>query len=89
MSDPTRILIVEDSSTDADLASREIRKALTACVFEYVETREAFLTALETFRPDLVVSDYNMPHFDGDGGVETDISAHATDASDHLDGFAK
>ena len=65
MSDPTRILIVEDSSTDADFATREIRKALTACVFEYVETREAFLTALETFRPDLVVSDYTMPHFDG------------------------
>ena len=65
MSEPIRILIVEDSSTDADLASREIRRALGDCVFEYVETREAFLTALDTFRPDLVVSDYTMPHFDG------------------------
>jgi DNA-binding NtrC family response regulator len=65
MSDPIRILIVEDSSTDANLASREIRRALGDCVFEYVETREAFLTALATFRPDLVVSDYTLPHFDG------------------------
>ena len=65
MSEPIRILIVEDSSTDADLASREIRRALGDCVFEYVETREAFLTALTTFRPDLVVSDYTLPHFDG------------------------
>ena len=65
MSEPIRILIVEDSSTDADLASREIRRALGDCVFEYVETREAFLAALATFRPDLVVSDYTLPHFDG------------------------
>lgn len=65
MSEQPRILIVEDSATDADLASREIRKGLGACVFEVVETREAFLAALDIFRPDLVVSDYTLPRFDG------------------------
>lgn len=65
MNDPTRILIVEDSSTDAELASHEIRKAVTACVFQFVDTRDKFLAALESFRPDLIVSDFSMPHFDG------------------------
>lgn len=65
MTDPIRILLVEDLPTDAELAQRAIRKALGACVFECVETRPAFLAALETFQPDLIVSDYTMPRFDG------------------------
>ena len=30
-----------------------------------VDTKEAFLKALEEFRPDLIISDYAMPEFDG------------------------
>jgi PAS domain S-box-containing protein len=30
-----------------------------------VETREAFLQALKEFQPDLIISDYSMPEFDG------------------------
>ena len=30
-----------------------------------VETQEDYLAAIERFQPDLIVSDYKMPHFDG------------------------
>ena len=47
MNEPIRILIVEDLPTDAELAEREIRQALGACVFRRVETRPDYLAALE------------------------------------------
>ena len=65
MNKPIRILLVEDLPTDAELAQREINQVLTKCEFRRVETREDYLAALETFQPDLIVSDYNMPHFGG------------------------
>jgi len=65
MPESIRILMAEDLPTDAELAEREIRQVLKVCVFQRVETREAYLDALETFQPDLIVSDYRMPRFDG------------------------
>jgi PAS domain S-box-containing protein len=65
MSEPIRILIVEDLAADADLAQREIRKVVKDCEFQCVETRKDYLEALETFQPDLILSDYHLPHLDG------------------------
>jgi two-component system, cell cycle sensor histidine kinase and response regulator CckA len=60
-----RILHVEDVPADAELAERELRRA--DFVFETlrVETRKTFLAALADFRPDLILSDYRLPGFDG------------------------
>ncbi len=65
MSEPVRILIVEDVPTDFELAQREIRKVVKECAFQQVETHAGFLGALEIFQPDLILSDYHMPAFDG------------------------
>ncbi|HEX9839974.1 MAG TPA: PAS domain S-box protein [Anaerolineales bacterium] len=65
MSESIRILIVEDLAADAELAKREIRKVVKDCEFQCVETREGYLVAIETFQPDLILSDYHLPHFDG------------------------
>jgi PAS domain S-box-containing protein len=63
--DVTRILMAEDQVNDAQLAEREIRKTLPFCVFLRVETRENYLRAIHEFQPDLIISDYHMPTFDG------------------------
>ncbi len=60
-----RILIVEDLPTDAKLAEREINKEIKSCEFHVVDTREGYLAALDTFHPDIIISDYRLPHFDG------------------------
>jgi PAS domain S-box-containing protein len=65
VSETIRVLIVEDLPTDAELTEREVRKALVSCEFRRVETREAYLAALDEFRPALIVSDYRLPFFDG------------------------
>ncbi|MEW5984648.1 MAG: PAS domain S-box protein [Acidobacteriota bacterium] len=65
MADATRVLIVEDLQTDAELAEREVRAVLAGATFLRVETEEAFLAALESFRPDVVLSDFKLPNFDG------------------------
>ncbi|MCX6134926.1 MAG: PAS domain S-box protein [Ignavibacteriales bacterium] len=62
---PLRILFVEDLPTDAILAEREIRKSGLEFSSQRVDTKDAFLKALEEFRPDVIVSDYSMPEFDG------------------------
>lgn len=60
-----RILLVEDELYDAELNIREIKRALPASVFERVDNRNDYLISLEAFSPDIIISDYNLPTFDG------------------------
>jgi len=60
-----RILILEDSPADAELEEHELRKAGLVFTSKIVDTKEAFLKALKEFLPDLILSDYDLPSFDG------------------------
>ncbi len=60
-----RVLIVEDLPSDAELNEREVRRVCADCTFLRVDSREAYLDALESFKPELILSDYMMPRFDG------------------------
>ena len=63
--DVVNILLVEDRPEEAEFNKREALKVLPSCEFRVVETREDFLYELEAFQPDLILSDYSMPQFDG------------------------
>jgi len=62
---PLRILIVEDVPRDADMETRELRRAGIACEVRVADSQEAMLTALAEFAPDFILSDYTMPGFSG------------------------
>jgi len=65
-----RILINEDTPADADLLEYAIRKAGIDFVSTRVETRAAFLGALQESTPDVIISDYSLPTFDGMQALE-------------------
>ncbi|MFC1826228.1 PAS domain S-box protein, partial [Thermodesulfobacteriota bacterium] len=69
-SDVFRVLILEDVPTDAELVKRELQKAEIAFTSMHVDTRESFLKGLEDFSPDIILSDYNMPRFNGLEAIE-------------------
>jgi PAS domain S-box-containing protein len=60
-----RVVIVEDSAADAELCERELSQGGLSCHAFRVETREEFIEALEGFRPDVVLSDFALPMFNG------------------------
>ncbi|MFH0893982.1 MAG: histidine kinase dimerization/phosphoacceptor domain -containing protein [Bacteroidota bacterium] len=62
---PIKILIVDDQTNDVELAKREIKQVFDSCEFASTETKEEYLSLLKMFQPDIVISDYSMPHFDG------------------------
>src|SRR5687768_13521946 len=63
--DALRILILEDVPMDAELMEYELGRASIPFQSCRVDSREAFLHQLEEFRPDLILSDYTLPRFDG------------------------
>ena len=60
-----RILILEDVPMDAELVEYELERARIPFAARRVDTRESFLRELVEFQPDLILSDYTIPSFDG------------------------
>ena len=60
-----RILMLEDTSTDAELIERALRKDNISFISKRVETKEDFISGLRDFAPDLILSDFRLPTFDG------------------------
>ncbi len=62
---PLSLLLLEDNETDAWLITTRLEEAGLAVRLERVESREEFLRALERGGHDIILSDYNIPGFDG------------------------
>src|ERR1019366_5162899 len=65
MREAIKILLVEDRVEDAELLLREIRRSGLAVTSRRVESEDAYEEALADFAPDLILSDYTLPGFDG------------------------
>jgi len=70
MTHELHVLMLEDTPADAELAGRELRKAGIVFTSMRVETRDAFIRALDEFHPDVILSDYNLPNFNGMAALE-------------------
>ncbi len=60
-----QILILEDNSADAELMEHELHEAGIVFSAKRVETKEAFIRELENFTPDIILTDYKLPAFNG------------------------
>lgn len=60
----TRALILEDNAADADLLVRHLTKSGLSFVSKIIESRKVFEECLDTFLPDIILSDFSLPSFD-------------------------
>ena len=60
-----RVLLVEDLNSDAELEFRELRRNGLNIDARVVETEADFRRELDSFEPDIILSDFSLPRFSG------------------------
>jgi signal transduction histidine kinase len=65
-----RILVIEDEPSDAELEIAELRRGGFDVSSDVAQTREEVFNYLEKNAYDLVLADYNLPHFRGMEAVD-------------------
>lgn len=65
-----KILMLEDFEEDADLIQMNLRRQGVTYTAKVVDNREEFIEALESFCPDVILSDHLLPQLDSDEALE-------------------
>jgi diguanylate cyclase (GGDEF)-like protein len=65
MNDQLQLVMVEDSDADAELVARNLAKAGLNVNIHRVQTEPDFVQALQKVVPDIILSDFSLPQFDG------------------------
>lgn len=65
MSRELRILILEDVPADAELMEDELTESGITFMSKCVATKKLFMDALKEYSPEIILSDYSLPSFDG------------------------
>src|SRR5216683_2368688 len=60
-----RVLLTEDNPADAEMELRELKRAGLRITHRVADTEQGFVSALREFSPDVILSDFSMPGFDG------------------------
>src|SRR5579862_1957607 len=66
-----RVLHLEDDANDALFVERTLRQTFRTCVVRVARSRAEFLTALETGKFDIILSDHSVCGIDGLGALKT------------------
>ncbi|HEU4760891.1 MAG TPA: response regulator [Gemmatimonadales bacterium] len=67
---PLQVLLLEDVAMDAELLEFELDRAGLDCEVRRVSARDDFVQALREFHPDVILSDFSLPQFDGMRALE-------------------
>ena len=70
MGECLKILILEDVPFDAELINRELTKSGMKFSSRRVEEEMDYLNELEEYKPDVILADHSLPHFDGISALE-------------------
>lgn len=62
---PLKILLLEDTDSDAELVERALRRADLSFTLRRVDNETDFIRELKENPPDVVLADYRLPTFDG------------------------
>ena len=65
MENEFRILLVEDNSSDCELLKRVFERSGKKFSLRCVDTKDDFIKQLKAYPPDIVLSDYSLPQFNG------------------------
>jgi signal transduction histidine kinase/CheY-like chemotaxis protein len=72
---PLRLLLLEDSTRDAELVQELLEADHFVCEVTRVQTRAEFVAALQNGVLDLVLADYTLPSFDGLSALQLALGA--------------
>jgi PAS domain S-box-containing protein len=70
MQQPVKLVVVEDMPMEAEIAIRQLESGGFTCNWKRVESEAALRNALAEARPDLILSDFTLPGFDGISALE-------------------
>src|SRR6185436_5806620 len=62
---PVSLVLVEDVPSEAEIAVRQLETGGFACTWKRVESEAVLRRTLAEFRPDVILSDFTLPGFDG------------------------
>lgn len=65
MEQDLRLLILEDVAAEAELTVRALETAGLDCAWRRVDSETDFRAGLRELQPDIVLSDFTLPRFDG------------------------
>ena len=70
MGEELKVLILEDVQYDAELMEYEMRREGIKFLSKRVETEKDFIRELNELKPDVILADHSLPHFDGLSALE-------------------
>jgi PAS domain S-box-containing protein len=65
MANAIRILLLEDQASDSELVARTLTQGEILHEFRVVQTQSDFVRELREYSPDVILSDFTLPQFDG------------------------